>query len=327
MPKVSVVMNCYNGAQYLKGALDSIYAQTFSDWEIIFWDNASTDDSAQIVQSYDARVKYFKGSGYEVLGLVRNKAVAQARGEYIAFLDCDDLWLPDKLEKQLELFAADTVLVYSNYIVKDLIANLDYLAHNPKKAFYSGAVTRQLCKKNFIGFQTAIVSRAALGKLDFIFDKELVYAADYDLYIRLSLLGNFAYTRQALVIYRKHKANFTNSRRYIMAHDFSYFLNKYKTILDKRALSGIANSYVDCVRRDLRKAGFKLMPAFLNLGFSLRRILLSFVFLLFTEEQLYSLKGKFESYGVLNYFLKLFYGIRPLKKMDKAIIEETLRQK
>ena len=173
MPKVSVIMNCHNGAQYLKGALDSIYAQTFADWEVIFWDNASTDESAAIAQSYDQRVRYFKGEGYDALGAARNKAVAEIQGEFVAFLDCDDLWLPDKLEKQLALFADDVVLVYSNYIVRDMVAGMDYLAHDPDKDFFQGTVTARLCRNNFIGFQTAVVRAETLKKLEFVFDKLL----------------------------------------------------------------------------------------------------------------------------------------------------------
>ncbi len=314
MPKVSVIMNCHNGAEYLKGAIDSIYAQAFTDWEIIFWDNASTDNSAQIAQSYDGKLKYFKGEGYEALGLVRNKAVAKATGEYIAFLDCDDLWFPEKLQKQIECFTPDTVLVYSNFVFRNLVAGIDYLAFDPDKDFYTGVVTRQICQNNFIGFQTAVVSRAALAKLDVVFDKELLYAPDYDLFIRLSFLGKFSCVKEALVIYRMHQANFTQSRRYIKAHDFAYLLNKYKSRLDKRSLNGIALGYADCLRRDLRAAGFRLMPALLHLSFSPRRIVRSFLYLIFTEEQLYALKDKLQHFGVFDFFLRLLYGIRPINK-------------
>ena len=76
-PLVSVVMNCYNSDRYLKEAIDSVYAQTFLDWEIIFWDNASTDRSAEISKSYDDKLLYFLGNQHVSLGAARNLAFEQ----------------------------------------------------------------------------------------------------------------------------------------------------------------------------------------------------------------------------------------------------------
>ena len=104
-PLVSIIMNCWNCEKYLREALDSVYAQTYPHWEIIFWDNASTDQSGEMARSYDHRLRYFKGEVTIPLGAARNKALEQAKGEFIAFLDCDDAWLPEKLEKQIPLFA------------------------------------------------------------------------------------------------------------------------------------------------------------------------------------------------------------------------------
>ena len=100
---VSIIMNCYNSEQYLKEAIDSIYSQTYQNWEIIFWDNASTDNSSNIANSYDNRVKYYLALETVSLGKARNFALEKASGEYIAFLDCDDVYSPDKLQKQVKL--------------------------------------------------------------------------------------------------------------------------------------------------------------------------------------------------------------------------------
>src|SRR5437016_12782778 len=102
-PKVSVIVNCHNGAQYLREAVDSVYRQQFQDWEIVFWDNASTDGSETVVRVYDHRLRRFRGSEFLPLGAARNAALAVARGDFIAFLDADDVWLPDKLTRQLAL--------------------------------------------------------------------------------------------------------------------------------------------------------------------------------------------------------------------------------
>ena len=78
LPAVSVIMNCLNGEQYLREALDSVVAQTYPDWEIVFWDNASQDTSAAIAKSYGGRVRYFRGETTVPLGAARNLAIAEA---------------------------------------------------------------------------------------------------------------------------------------------------------------------------------------------------------------------------------------------------------
>ena len=106
-PVVSVIMNCLNSSRDLREAMDSVMAQTFTDFEIVFWDNGSTDESPAIARSYGEKVRYFRGETTVPLGAARNLALAQARGRYIAFLDCDDLWRPRKLELQTALLEAD----------------------------------------------------------------------------------------------------------------------------------------------------------------------------------------------------------------------------
>lgn len=97
-PLVSVIINCYNSERFLKEAIDSVYAQTWARWEIILWDNASTDHTAEIAQSYDSRLRYFRAERNTPLGQARNLAFARATGDFIAMLDSDDVWLPETLE-------------------------------------------------------------------------------------------------------------------------------------------------------------------------------------------------------------------------------------
>ena len=101
-PLVSIIVNCYNGEKYLQGAINSIYAQSYQNWEIIFWDNNSNDSSAEIALSCDKKLRYYKSQSTTPLGKARTQAVSKAKGEYLAFLDCDDLWHEKKLEKQVD---------------------------------------------------------------------------------------------------------------------------------------------------------------------------------------------------------------------------------
>ena len=111
-PLISIMMNCYNGEQYLEQAIQSIIAQTYNQWEIIFWDNNSTDNSANIVHSFnDSRIHYFKSKEHTNLGTAKNKALKKVDTEWLAFLDVDDFWEKDKLEKQVEIIKKDDGLI------------------------------------------------------------------------------------------------------------------------------------------------------------------------------------------------------------------------
>ena len=103
-PLVSVIINCYNGEKYLREAIDSVIAQTYENWELVFWDNQSTDSTCSIVESYkDPRIHYFYAPKHTPLGEARNLAVEKANGEYINFLDADDVWSANKLAEQVKL--------------------------------------------------------------------------------------------------------------------------------------------------------------------------------------------------------------------------------
>ena len=103
-PLVSVIMNCHNGEQFLKKSIDSIIQQNYKNWELIFFDNVSNDNSKKILKNYkDKRIKYFKSNKYLKLYAARNKAISYAKGKYISFLDTDDLWRKDKIKKQIRL--------------------------------------------------------------------------------------------------------------------------------------------------------------------------------------------------------------------------------
>ena len=116
-PLVSIIMNCYNGGKYLEESLKSIINQSYQNWELIFWDNLSSDNSKKIFEKYkDKRFKYFISDKHSILYHARNLAIQKANGDFISFLDTDDIWLKDKLDKQIKLFSDDSIgLVYGNY--------------------------------------------------------------------------------------------------------------------------------------------------------------------------------------------------------------------
>ena len=103
-PVVSVVMNSRNGARYIRSSVESVISQTYKHWELIFFDNNSTDETESVISSYaDSRIKYFKSNSTLSLGEARSAAWDLINGKYVAVLDSDDLWFPDKITKQLQL--------------------------------------------------------------------------------------------------------------------------------------------------------------------------------------------------------------------------------
>ena len=116
-PLVSIIINCYNGEEYLDEAIKSVLEQNYKHWEIIFFDNNSTDKSSSILKKYkDKRIKYFKSKKTYPLYKARNLAIAKSSGKLIAFLDVDDWWFRNKLNKQVKVFLKNNTIdvIYSN---------------------------------------------------------------------------------------------------------------------------------------------------------------------------------------------------------------------
>jgi glycosyltransferase involved in cell wall biosynthesis len=204
-PLVSVIMNCLNSEMYLREAIDSVFAQTYPNWEIIFWDNASADGSSAIAQSYqDGRLRYFRGDRTVPLGHARNLAIEQSRGEFIAFLDCDDLWLPEKLEKQLPLFFADEEvgLVYSDtYFFNESGAQKRLYS---RRTPYRGHRFEDLLNKYLISLETVVLRRSALDSLSHWFDEKFNFIEEYDLFVRIGITWKIDYVPYVLAKWRVH---------------------------------------------------------------------------------------------------------------------------
>jgi glycosyltransferase involved in cell wall biosynthesis len=183
-PLVSVVMNCYNCDKFLMDAIDSVYAQTYDNWEIIFWDNSSTDSSADIANSYDNRLKYFQSKVTTKLGLARNQAISRVNGKYVTFLDCDDLHLPDKIEKQVTLMEENscTMCYGSAYIINTNGEIVDRRKTKNK----SGLIFGNLLRHYEINMQSVMILQSVFSSGQFSFSSELSFSPDYDLFMRIS---------------------------------------------------------------------------------------------------------------------------------------------
>ncbi len=206
-PLISVIMNCYNGQRYLEKAINSVIEQKYDNWELIFWDNHSTDRSAQIFLSYDDnRFKYFYAPSHTSLYEARNYAIQKSIGKFFAFLDVDDWWLPAKLEQQLCLFEDQTVgLVYSNFYWKNEIKGIEYVAHH--KQLPSGYVLESILDNYVVGLLTIMVRRAYYELLEPKFNPEYNVIGDFDFVIRFAAKWRFASVQLPTAYCRWHGEN------------------------------------------------------------------------------------------------------------------------
>lgn len=159
-PMVSVIINCLNGEAFLEDAVRSVYAQTFTDWEIILYDNGSTDRTPEIARQFDARRRYFRNEETVPLGEARNRAVKESRGEFLAFLDSDDVWFEDKLARQIRLFDDPEVgLAYAD------VESCNQRGHrrrlSRRKTFHRGYCLEQLITDYFLSMSSVVARRTA----------------------------------------------------------------------------------------------------------------------------------------------------------------------
>ena len=211
-PLVSIIMNCYNGERYLNEALQSIIDQTYKNWELIFWDNLSSDNSKKIFKKYnDKRFRYFQAEKHTVLYEARNLAIKEAKGEFVAFLDTDDIWLNEKLEEQIKLFSNQNIgLVYGNYwrFNSKRFFKKKKLARNLKLP--SGKITNILLDRYFIGMLTVVLRKNYINNYDKIFNVEFDMLADMDFVLRFSQQWEFDCVQKPIAISRQHQNQLQN---------------------------------------------------------------------------------------------------------------------
>ncbi len=161
--KVSIITPLYNSEEYIAGAIDSVLAQSYTDFEMIIIDDHSQDNSVSIVKSYtDPRIQLICMKENKGAGIARNKGIEAAKGRYIAFLDSDDLWLPNKLEKQTTFMRSRNLsFCFSSFYLMDNKGKClkKYIEALPKVDY------KKMLKNNYIGCLTAIYDTQTLGKI------------------------------------------------------------------------------------------------------------------------------------------------------------------
>ena len=209
-------MNCFNGEAFLKEAIDSVISQSYENWELIFWDNQSTDDSELIVKRFhDPRIRYFKSKEHTLLGTARNEALNLADGKWVAFLDVDDLWNEKKLEHQVNL------IMNSNHDIGFVYGRCELIFSDPNKSsrifkadepLPSGDIFNQLLYENIVPFVSAIIDKEKFEALGG-FDKNLMHSTDYFMFLKLAEKYPVSVLQDVCCKYRLHEGNLTNSLR------------------------------------------------------------------------------------------------------------------
>jgi glycosyltransferase involved in cell wall biosynthesis len=216
MPLVSVIMPCYNHAQFLEESISSILSQTHQDLELIIVDDASSDSSRDIVHSYatvDPRVKAVWHTDNKGVATARNCGIAESTGDYIAFCDADDAWEEDKLLTQLNCIQVDgnVDFVFTDAKIINEVSQPTgyYFSTLHPKAHERSNTFLELCVSNFINTSSVLFRRTCLNNAT-PFKTEFEYLEDWIYWMQLSVHYQFYYIEKPLVRYRIHSNN-TNS--------------------------------------------------------------------------------------------------------------------
>jgi len=233
-PKVSVIMNCFNGEKYLRESLDSIFCQIYEDWEIIFWDNASTDGTQKIATSYDSRLKYFRAEVNTPLGSARNMALEKATATYVAFLDSDDVYLPCALQRQVGLMeSCDYGLVYAGMIIIDENGKEK---RRIKLRYNSGYIFDNLLRRYDIPMCSAMIRRSVIEGEGLQFVENLEYCPDYNLFIKIAAQHQIGVIHDPIVKYRQSTENLSRKLLHLVSKEH------------RQTLSELQKLYPDAVR-------------------------------------------------------------------------------
>jgi glycosyltransferase involved in cell wall biosynthesis len=194
---VSVIIPTYNREQLVRTAIDSVLQQSYPDTEIVIIDDGSTDATRDSVAGYGDRVRYFHQENRGIAG-ARNAGIRAARGSYIAFLDSDDYWKPEKLARQMQLFAKHPE--YGLVACQCASVRVDGSYREKNRPGSSGWVLRELFHKNFIRTSSAVIRAACFDRVG-LFDERLRECEEYDLWMRIAARYPIGFINESLAVY------------------------------------------------------------------------------------------------------------------------------
>jgi glycosyltransferase involved in cell wall biosynthesis len=220
MAQFSVVMPCFNHSLFVGESMEAVLAQSIDDLELIVVDDCSRDGSREVIERYvksDRRVRAIYHESNLGASRSRNDGIRAARGEYLAFCDADDVWIPTKLARQLEMLEAHPMhdVAYCDAKIIDEHGQETgelFSKEFPVPGDGSGRLFEQLCTRNFINMQTAVLRRACLGDSG-SFDEKIKWVEDWWFWLKISYGHSFIYTSETLAKYRVHQKSTGRTKR------------------------------------------------------------------------------------------------------------------
>jgi len=267
-PRVSIIMNCFNGEKFLSQSLDSIIQQTYKNWELIFWDVSTSDKSKKILEEYkEKRFKYFNIGVKKNLYNSRNEAIEVSNGELIAFLDCDDWWHKEKLEKQIKLFEDESVaMVYSGYF--------EYHQHKNKfkkistSKIFSGYIQSKIIHDYHIGILTTLIRKKVFNEIRG-YNNFFHICGDFEFNIRMSENNKIIGLKEFLAYYRIHKENISRDiDKEIIELGYCYEIFKKKGLKNLKKFENFLNyrKFKNSLKKNNRKIALEMLLK-LDFGF------------------------------------------------------------
>lgn len=258
---VSVVMPTYNHCDFIGMSIESVLNQTYENMELIIIDNHSVDDTREVVSAYSSRDKRIKYVLYDNNGFIansRNRGIGMSGGEYVAFIDSDDLWYADKLQKQIALFNAhDVGLVYCGAQKIDENSDLIIGTNKLKRCYHGYVLSELLSFKLSFACSSVVVRKSILEIYNMGFALDRQGAEDWDLWIRLAEHTKICCAEGILVGYRVH-GNATSKNYKMMYRSKITTLNDFRdrfrhiceseNSYDRRSLlKAYRHSYIKCM--------------------------------------------------------------------------------
>lgn len=257
MKKISVIIPAYNAEKHLEDAILSVLAQTFQAFEIIVVDDGSIDNTAKVAKKYDVKYLYQENEGASA---ARNRGIKAADGDYVAFLDSDDLWMPGKLEKQVALLRNSNYgMIYCDmsHVVEGKTIYKSYLRERKYKFVGSGKIFQGLLQENFIFTPTVLIKREVIDIVGG-FDEHYKICEDYKMWLKIAENHEMGFIDEPLVVRRRHEGNITKDKFLHIQSALSLFKELAINIHDTR-LKKIA-------QRELGKRFFEMGYYYWNRG-------------------------------------------------------------
>jgi glycosyltransferase involved in cell wall biosynthesis len=221
-PKISIITPVYNREELFLETYQSVCNQTVDDWEMLVIDDGSTDATPEILsQITDSRVKTFTQKNQGVAS-ARNLGLQHMKGKYVAFLDSDDLWAPDKLQLQIDTFDSlsdNFGLIYTDFrLFKNDISTTRPSGANVQSQ-HDDTSNKQILFQNFVVLSSAMVRREVMQKVG-CFDHDLFGTEDWDLFIRIGKSYKFYFLNQELTYYRSHQRGISKNVKRQISEDW-----------------------------------------------------------------------------------------------------------